>query len=59
LTTKTDPKFHRDADILSNKLTHADRAKINKAWARAIKLGPIKMLQIEDRRAVKRGFEVS
>lgn len=56
--TTTDPRFHRDADILNNRLTHADRAKIAKAWARAIKLGPIKMQQIEDRRAAKRGFEL-
>jgi hypothetical protein len=47
----------RDSD--SSKLTHADRARINKAWNRAVKLGAMKVVQIEMRRNEKRGFELS
>ena len=52
-------KPQRDTDILEGKLTHADRARITKAWNRAIKLGAMKIIQIEMRRNEKRGFELS
>lgn len=53
-----DVKLQRDTDTLAGKLTHADRARINKAWQRATKLGAMRVVQIEMRRDAKRGFQL-
>lgn len=47
----------RDSD--SSKLTHAERARITKAWNRAIKLGLPGLWRVEERRDAKRGFRLS
>ena len=52
-------KPQRDTDILEGKLTHADRARITKAWNRAIKLGLPGLWRVEEQRDVKRGFKLS
>lgn len=51
--------LRRDTDILEGKLTHADRARITKAWNRAIKLGLHGLWRVEERRDAKRGFKLS
>lgn len=51
-------KPQRDTDILEGKLTHAERARITKAWNRAVKLGAMKVIQIEMQRDAKRGFKL-
>lgn len=50
-------KPQRDTDILEGKLTHADRARITKAWNRAIKLGLPGLWRVEEQRDAKRGIK--
>ena len=57
INPNTNPALDRDTQILQGTLTHADRQKIAKAWARAGKLGLLQVMAIDARRADKRGFQ--
>ena len=55
----TDPKnLMRDTWILEGKATHAHRAKWDKAWNRAGKIGILGLVKIRENRDRKRGFEI-
>ena len=53
-----DPRLRRDTDTINGKLTDADRKVIAKRWARASKLGALKVMAIKARRDAKRGWEL-
>ena len=54
----SESKLMRDSDLLQGRITHAEQMKIDKAWARAIKLGFPKLSAIQQRRESKRGWKI-
>jgi hypothetical protein len=54
MTKKVEPSMTRDTDILNGTLTFEDRRKIDKEWARAIKLGVRGLLAKEQPRKKKK-----
>ena len=46
-------ELSRDTDRLEGRITHAEQAKIDKEWARAVRLGFEKMAIIDQKRKRK------
>ena len=54
MAKKVENELTRDTDILNGKLTFEDRRKIDKEWARAIKIGVRGFLAKEQKQSKKK-----
>ena len=53
MTKNAEPSMTRDTDILNGTLTFEDRRKIDKEWAKAVKLGVRGFLAKENKKNKK------